>query len=75
VTSAAGVVPVCAVRGSGEVDVTRRRRGDLTWLFVLNHGSDDIEIDVTGHDLVADQPVDGRVTVGAGGCAVVRERA
>ena len=75
VTAAAGVVPVCAVRGSGEVDVTRRRRGDLTWLFVLNHGSDDLEIDVTGHDLVADQPVGGRVTVGAGGCAVVRERA
>jgi beta-galactosidase len=75
VTAEAGVVPVCAVRGTGEVDVTRRRRGDATWLFVLNHGSDDVEIDVTGHDLVADQPVDGRVTVAAGGCAVVRERA
>ncbi len=75
VTAEAGVVPVCAVRGTGEVDVTRRRRGDATWLFVLNHGSDDIEVEATGHDLVNDEPVDGHITVGAGGCAVVRERA
>jgi beta-galactosidase len=75
VIAEAGVVPVWTMRGAGEVDVTRRRRGDATWLFVLNHGSDEVEVEATGHDLVSDEPVDGHITVGAGGCAVVRERA
>ena len=46
VTSEAGVEPVCPVTWSGEVDVTRRSGPDGSWLFVLNHGSDDVEVAV-----------------------------
>jgi beta-galactosidase len=75
ITSAAGVTPVRPLRSSAEADVTRRRSADGAWLFVLNHGQEDIEVEVTGHDLVSDRAVDGTATVPAGGCAVIRERA
>jgi beta-galactosidase len=74
ITSEAGVKPVCPLRSSAEVDLTRRRSADGSWLFVLNHGQEDVEVEVTGHDLVNDQSVDGTATVAAGGCAVIRER-
>jgi beta-galactosidase len=74
VTAEAGVEPVCPVTWPGEVDVTRRSGPAGSWLFVLNHGSEDVDVALTGHDLVADEPVDGKVTVGAGRSAVIRER-
>ncbi|HET9020603.1 MAG TPA: beta-galactosidase [Ornithinibacter sp.] len=55
------------------VEVVRRRSGDRTWLFVLNHSDDDCELAVTGHDLVADASVGPALRVLAGTCAVVRE--
>ncbi len=55
------------------VEVVRRRSGDRTWLFVLNHTDDDCELAVTGHDLVADASVGPALRVLAGTCAVVRE--
>jgi beta-galactosidase len=73
VTAEAGVEPVCPVTWSDEVDVTRRSGPGGSWLFVLNHGSKDVDIAVTGHDLVDDEPVAGRITVGAGRSAVIRE--
>ena len=71
VTGAAQVVRA-AVLPPG-VEVVRRRSGDRTWLFVLNHTDDDCELAVTGHDLVADASVGPALRVLAGTCAVVRE--
>jgi beta-galactosidase len=76
VTSDAGVAPVAAASSDGspnEVDVTRRRGPDGSWLFVLNHGAHDVSLDVSGHELVSDRTIEGVLTVGAGHCAVVRE--
>jgi beta-galactosidase len=74
IAAEAGVAPVLPLRSSTEVDVTRRRSADGSWLFVLNHGPADVEVDAIGHDLVSDQRVDGRATVAAGGSAVIREQ-
>ncbi len=76
VTAEAGVTPPVAVTPAGspnEIDLTRRRGTDGSWLFVLNHGSSDVSVGVSGHDLVSDRAVEGVLTVEAGGCAVVRE--
>lgn len=55
------------------VEVQRRRSGDRTWLFVLNHTADDARVAADGVDLVTGTPVRGELTVPAGGVAVVRE--
>ena len=55
------------------VEVVRRRSGDRSWLFVLNHTGDECELATTGHDLVGDRPVGPSVRLAAGGTAVVRE--
>lgn len=51
------------------------RRGDpqRSWLFVLNHTDEAATLAARGHELVGDRPVDGELTVPAGGVAVVRE--
>ncbi len=70
VLSEAGVEPVADVPVG--VDVARRRGADRTWLFVVNHTDAEIDVDVTGHDLVSGRDV-GPLSLAAGGCAVVRE--
>jgi beta-galactosidase len=67
----AGVAPV-AVSTPG-VEVQRRRSGDASWLFVLNHTDDVATVAATGTDIVSGVPVSGSVTLPAGGVAVVRE--
>ena len=70
----AGVAPATTLSDdAGEVDVTRRRDGARSWVFVLNHGDAPVTVDVAGHDLVTDRAVAGPLTVAAGACAVVRE--
>ena len=68
-----GVTPVAATRPG--VEVTRRHQADGadSWVFVVNHTDEPATLDLTGHDLVTDQPVMGRLSVPAGGVAVVRE--
>ena len=67
----AGVAPVTeSVPG---VEVQRRRKGDASWLFVLNHTADAATVSATGTDIVSGVPVSGAVTLPAGGVAVVRE--
>ncbi len=71
VTATAGVARVAeAPRG---VEVVRRRSGDRSWLFLLNHTGEECEVATAGHDLVADRPVGPRLRVAGGGTAVVRE--
>ncbi len=54
------------------VEVVRRRGDGRSWLFAINHTDEPVEVDVAGHDLVTDRPVD-RLQLDAGRVAVVRE--
>ena len=58
-----GVTPVAATRPG--VEVTRRHQADGadSWVFVVNHTDEPATLDLTGHDLVTDQPVTGRLSV------------
>jgi len=59
---------------AGEVDVVRRRSGDRSWLFAINHADVEVELPVSGFDLVRQAPVAaGVLRVPAGGYGVVRE--
>lgn len=59
--------------GGGGVEVVRRSGADRAFLFVINHTAGEVAVPARGFDLVSGEPVDGRVSVPAGGCAVVRE--
>jgi len=67
----AGVRPVATT--SPGVEVSRRRAGDSSWLFVLNHTDAAAELPADGTDIVTGARVSGSVVVPAGGVAVVRE--
>jgi beta-galactosidase len=54
------------------VEVVRRRAGERSWLFVLNHTEVPVTVPARGTELVSGAAVDGRLTVAAGGFAVVR---
>lgn len=69
----AGVRAVAAT--SPGVEVQRRRSGEQTWLFVLNHTDEQVQVPARGTDLVTGAAVDGAVRVAPGGVAVVREGA
>jgi beta-galactosidase len=56
-----------------DTEVVRRRAGDRSYLFVINHGTEPVEHPARGHDLVTGESVDGVLTVQGGGVAVVRE--
>ena len=65
-----GVTPVVAT--SPGVEVARRSDADgRSWTFVLNHTSAPAVLELTGHDLVRDQAVTGRLEVVPGDVAVV----
>jgi beta-galactosidase len=57
----------------GSVEVVRRAGGGSSYVFVINHGEQDIEHTVTGHDLLTGEAVPGVLKVGAGCVRVVRE--
>ncbi|MET8151359.1 beta-galactosidase [Actinoplanes sp. NPDC049668] len=57
----------------GSVEVVRRADGDRRYVFVVNHGTDDIELPANGHELVEDRPVAGLLQVPGGQVRVVRE--
>ena len=58
---------------NGSVEVVRRTGGGRSYLFVINHGLQDIEYAVTGHELITGRAVDGLLQVCAGAVRVVRE--
>ncbi|MGS0685338.1 beta-galactosidase [Nakamurella sp. GG22] len=58
---------------AGEVDVVRRRSGNASWLFALNHSTSDVVLPARGVDLVTKRTLDGDLMLPAGGWAVVRE--
>jgi beta-galactosidase len=71
VLDAAGVTPPAdAPRG---VEQVRRRGQDGSYLFLISHRDDEVQLEVHGHDLVTDLPVDGRLALAPGAVAVIRE--
>jgi beta-galactosidase len=71
-TRAADVRPL-GPEGDGSVEVVRRRDGSRSYVFVVNHGTRDVEHAVTGLELVTGTEVDGLLRVPAGDVRVVRE--
>ncbi|GHJ16679.1 beta-galactosidase [Micromonospora sp. AKA38] len=67
----AGVTPTCPAPPG--VEAVRRRDGDQSWLFLLNHTDRPQRVPAAGHELLTGEPVDDHVTVGPGGVAVLRE--
>ncbi|MGC5288809.1 beta-galactosidase [Micromonospora sp. DT231] len=55
------------------VEVVRRRDGERTWLFVLNHTEAEIRLPARGTDLLTGARCSGELMVPAGAVAVVRE--
>jgi beta-galactosidase len=68
----AGVRPL-GPEGDGSVEVVRRRADRRSYLFVINHGTDEIQYAATGTDLVTGDVVRGLVRVPAGDVRVIRE--
>jgi beta-galactosidase len=64
-------VPV--VSDESNIEITRRRGDDRSYLFVINHGATEVTHSATGTDLITGKTVDGVLTVQGGGVAVVRE--
>ncbi|MFC8620333.1 beta-galactosidase [Micromonospora purpureochromogenes] len=62
--------PVAAPTG---VEVVRRRDGDRSWLFAINHTDAEVRLDVTGTELLGGARCTGELRVPAGEVAVVRE--
>ncbi|MFI5928213.1 beta-galactosidase [Micromonospora sp. NPDC051543] len=67
----AGVRP--AAQAPSGVEVVRRRDGERTWLFAINHTSSEVRVSATGVDLLTGTRCAGELTVPAGEVAVVRE--
>ncbi|MGN9895024.1 beta-galactosidase [Micromonospora sp. L31] len=62
--------PVAAPTG---VEVVRRRDGDRSWLFVINHTDAEVRLEVTGTELLGGARCAGELRVPAGEVTVVRE--
>lgn len=65
--------PIPMATAPAGLEVVRRHNGDSSYLFLINHGGETAHMAVTGHDLVQNRPVQGRLSVQAGECAVVKE--
>jgi beta-galactosidase len=55
------------------VEVVRRRSGERSWLFVLNHTDEHREVEAAGHDLVSGVRVGPTLRLAPRTAAVVRE--
>jgi beta-galactosidase len=70
----AGVGPL--VEAPAGVEVSRRTAADRSYLFVLNHNDDDVEVELPGGtsvDLLTGREVGGSLRLGSLGVAVLRE--
>ncbi|TFC46376.1 beta-galactosidase [Cryobacterium shii] len=57
----------------GTIEVVRRAGAAATYLFIINHGEDDIDLPASGRELVTGEPVNRIVRVPAGAVRVIRE--
>ncbi|PWR05847.1 beta-galactosidase [Micromonospora acroterricola] len=67
----AGVRP--AASAPAGVEVVRRRDGERSWLFAINHTDTEVRLAVAGTELLTGARCAGELTVPAGDVAVVRE--
>jgi beta-galactosidase len=75
-TTLAGVLSGAAGVAAGalkKVEIVRRHKSGKSYVFVLNHGTTEIEYPISGTDLISGELVDGCVRVRAGGVRVLRE--
>jgi beta-galactosidase len=69
VVRAAGITPAGLPRG---VEVITRRTADTEYRFILNHTTEQVDLPSGGLDLATGEPATDRITVAAGGWAVLR---
>jgi beta-galactosidase len=70
----AGVQAPARVRDAGgPLELVRRRRGDASYLFVVNHGPHAATVDADGEELTTGAPVSGALVVPGGAVRIVRE--
>lgn len=73
----AGLVAEASVRPAAPapsgVEVVRRRDGDRSWLFAINHTAAEVRLPVAGVELLTGVRCAGELTLPAGDVAVVRE--
>jgi beta-galactosidase len=67
----AGVAPVVAGLPAG-VETVRRSGDNGSWTFIINHTRDEVEVPVSGVELLSGADVAKSLTVQAGKVAVVR---
>ena len=72
VCAEAGIAPVMWNIPSG-VEVLRRSKGGKSWLFLLNHAGEKVEVPLeqSGRDLLTDETVTGLVVLEPNGVAVI----
>ncbi len=69
-----GVKPVIPmVTAPSGVEAMRRRGPSGSYLFIINHGAETVHVATKGFDLVAQRSAERRISVPAGGVAVIRE--
>ncbi|MFF5216105.1 beta-galactosidase [Micromonospora sp. NPDC000442] len=69
---AAGVTTVCPDAPEG-VEAVRRRDGEASWLFLLNHTDHEQRVPARGVELLTATPIEQAITLAPGGVAVLRE--
>lgn len=72
ILDAAGISKDHAAAGRG-IEAVRRYAGERSYLFVLNHTGEAVDVDIHGHDLLTDTAVDGSTVLAAGAALIVRE--
>jgi beta-galactosidase len=55
------------------VEVVRRSDGEASWLFVVNHEEQDVELAATGTEQLSGARCDAALPVPAGGVRILRE--
>ncbi len=66
----AGLVPRPGLPAG--VEVVRRGGGEASWLFVVNHGEQDVELAATGTEQLSGARCDTALRVPAGGVRILR---
>lgn len=68
----AGVVPA-GPESDGSIEVVRRASAGASYLFVINHSADDVDIPATGTELVTGEYASTHLRVAAGAVRVLKE--